>query len=111
MIAKGLIDSNYKIVNIVDLKLNVETTSKDTQISNNDVEHVSSSKQSILTDTPCDIHLSTEHEPTALEQLDNSSSIDNNMSVCNFKDQIMRLNAEIEALKSFFLEQTFVVKN
>ena len=38
MIAKGLIDSSYKIVNNVNLKLNVETTSKDTHISNNDVE-------------------------------------------------------------------------
>ena len=37
MIAKGLIDSSYKIVNNINLKLNVETTSKDT-LSNNDVE-------------------------------------------------------------------------
>ena len=109
MIAKGLIDSSYKIVNNINLKLNVETTSKDT-LSNNDVEQVSSLKQSSFTDTPSDIHLSTEHEPIAPEQLDTSSSIDNNISVCDFKDQIMRLNSEIEALKSFFLEQIFVVK-
>ena len=37
MIAKGLIDSSYKIVNNMNLKFNVETTSKDT-LSNNDVE-------------------------------------------------------------------------
>ena len=109
MISKGLIDSSYKIVNNINLKLNVETTSKDT-LSNNDVEQVSSLKQSSFTDTPSDIHLSTEHEPIAPEQLDTSSSIDNNISVCDFKDQIMRLNSEIEALKSFFLEQIFVVK-
>ena len=110
MIAKVLIDSSYKIVNNVNLKLNVETTSKDTHISNNEVEQVSSLKQSILTDTPSDIHLPNEQEPIVLEQLDISGSIDNNISVCDFKDQIMRLNAEIEALKSFFLEQIFVVK-
>ena len=110
MIAKRLIDSSYKIVNNINLKLNVETTSKDT-LSNNDVEQVSSLKQSSFTDTPSDIHLSTEHEPIAPEQLDTSSSIDNNISVCDFKDQIMRLNSEIEALKSFFLEQMIVVKN
>ena len=109
MIAKGLIDSSYKIVNNINLKLNVETTSKDT-LSNNDVEQVSSLKQSSFTDTPSDIHLSTEHEPIAPEQLDTSSSIDNNISVCDFKDQIMRLNSEIKALKSFFLEQIFVVE-
>ena len=69
-IAKGLIDSSYKVVNNVNLKLNVETTSKDTHISNNEVEQVSSLKQSILTDTPSDIHLPTEQEPIVLEQLD-----------------------------------------
>ena len=110
MIARGIIDSSYKIVNNVNLKLNFETTSKDTHISNNVIEQVSSPKQSILTDTPSDIHLSKENQPIALEQLDTSNSIDNNISVCNFKDQIMRLNAEIEALKSFSLEQIFVVK-
>ena len=109
MIAKGLIDSSYKIVNNINLKLNVETTSKDT-LSNNDVEQVSSLKQSSFTDTPSDIHLSTEHEPIAPEQLDTSSSIDNNISVCDFKDQIMRLNSEIKALKSFFLEQIFAAE-
>ena len=62
MIAKGLIDSSYKIVNNINLKLNVETTSKDT-LSNNDVEQVYSPKQSSYTDTPSDIHLSTENEP------------------------------------------------
>ena len=36
MIVKGLIDSSYKIVNN-NLKLNIETTPKDT-LSNNDVE-------------------------------------------------------------------------
>ena len=92
------------------MKLNVETTSKDTHFSNNDVEQVSSPNQSILTDTTFDIHLSSDHEPIALEQLDTSRSIDNNISVCDFKDHIMRLNAEVEALKSFFLEQIFVVK-
>ena len=82
MIAKGLIDNSYKIVNNVNLKLNVETTSKDSHISNKDVEQVSSTKQSILPDTPSDIHLFTEHEPIVLEQLDTSSSIDNNISAC-----------------------------
>ena len=110
MIAKGLIDNSYKIVNNVNLKLNVETTSKDSHISNKDVEQVSSAKQSILPDTPSAIHLSTEYEPIALEQLDISSSIDNTISACDFKDQAMRLNAEIDTLKSFFLEQIFVVK-
>ena len=110
MIAKVLIDNSYKIVNNVNLTLNVEATSKDTHISNKDVEQVSSTKQSILTDTPFDIHLSTEHEPIALEQLDISSSIDNNISACDFKDQAMRLNAEIDTLQSFFFEQMFVVK-
>ena len=37
MIAKGLIDSSYKIVNNMNLKFNIESTSKDT-LSNNDVE-------------------------------------------------------------------------
>ena len=37
MIAKGLIESSYKIVNNMNLKFNVESTSKDT-LSNNDVE-------------------------------------------------------------------------
>ena len=92
------------------MKLNVEPTPKDT-LSNNDVEQVSSPKKSIFTDTPSDIHLSTEHKPTALEKLDTSNSIDNNISLCDFKDQIMRLNSEIEALKFFFLEQIFFVKN
>ena len=110
MIGKGLIDSSCKIVNKVNLKLNVETTSEDTHISNNDVEEVSSARQSILTDTPSNIHLSTEYMPIALEQLDTLSAIENNISVCNFKDQIMRLKAEIEALKSFFLGQIFAVK-
>ena len=110
MIAKGLIDSNYKIVNKFKLKLNVETTSKDTHILNDDVEQVSRPKQSILADTPSNIHLSTEHKPIALEQLDTSNSTDNNISVCYFKDQIMQLHAEIDALQSFSLEQIFVVK-
>ena len=92
-IGKGLIDSSYKIVNIVNLKLNAETASEDTNISNNDVEQVSSPKQCILTDTPSDIHISTEHVPVALQQLNASSSIENNISVCDFKDQIIRLNA------------------
>ena len=38
MIGKGLIDSSYKTVNKVNLKLTVETTSEDTHISNNDVD-------------------------------------------------------------------------
>ena len=56
------------------------------------------------------IHLSNEHIPVALEQFTTSNSIKNNISVCNFNDQIMRLNAEIEALKSLFYEQVFVLK-
>ena len=103
MIAKGLINSSYKIENNINLKLNVEIASKD-------VEQVSSPKQSSLTDTSLDIHLSTEHEPVTPEQLNTLSLIDNNISVCEFKDQIMRLNSKIEPLKSFFLEQIFVVK-
>ena len=79
------------------MKLNVETTSNDTHISNNDIEQVSSPKQSILTDTPSEVHLSNEHEPIALEQLDTSRSIDNNISVCDYRDQIMWLNAKTEA--------------
>ena len=108
-IAKGLIDRSYKIVNNINLKLNVEPTPKDT-LSNNDVEQVSSPKKSIFTDTPSDIHLSTEHKPTALEKRDTSNSIDNNISLCDFKDQIMRLNSEIEALKFFFLERIIFCK-
>ena len=96
MIGKRLIDSNYKIVNKVNLKLNVETTLKDAHISHNDVEHVYSvSKAKHSCDTPSDIQISTEHVPTALEQLDTSSAIANNISLCDFKDQIIRLNAEI----------------
>ena len=110
MIAKGLIDSSYKIVHNVNLKLNVETSAKETYISNNVIEQVSSPKENILTNTPSDIHLSNEHEPIALEQLNTSSSINNNISVFDFKNQIMRFNAEIDALKLFFLEQIFVVK-
>ena len=64
MIAKGLIDSSYKIVNNINLKLNVKTPSKNT-LSNNDVKEVSSPNQSILTDAPPDIHLSTGHEPSS----------------------------------------------
>ena len=109
MIAKGLTDSSYKIENNINLKINVETTSKDT-LSNNNVEQDSSPKQSNFTDKPSDIRLSTEHEPIALEQLDTSSSNDNNISICDFKDQIMRLNSEIGALKSFFLKQIFIAK-
>ena len=109
MIAKVLIDSSYKMVNNINWKLNVENTSKDPLLSN-DVEQVSSPKQSIFTDTPADIHLSTEHESIALELPDTSSPIDNNILVCDLKDQIMWLKSEIETLKSFFLEQIFVVK-
>ena len=76
-----------------------------TRILNNDVAQVSSPKQSILTDTRSDIHLSIEHEPVALERLDTSSSIDNNILVGDFKDQIMQLNAEIEALRSSSLSR------
>ena len=101
MIAKGLIDSGYKIVSMINLKLNVETT----HVLNNDVEQVSSPKQSILTDTPSDIHISIEHVPIALGRLDTSSSIDNNILVGDFKDQIMQLNAEIEALRSSSLSR------
>ena len=85
MIAKGLIDSSYKIVNNINWKLNVENTPKDTLLSN-DVEQVSSPKQNIFTDTPADIHLSTEHESIALELLDTSSPIDNNIFLCDLKD-------------------------
>ena len=96
MIAKGLIGNSYKIVNHINLKLNVETTLKDT-LSNDNVEQVSSLKQSSYTstDTPSDIHLSIEDEPITPEQLDTSSSMDDNNSVCDFKNQIMRLNSEI----------------
>ena len=75
MIAKGLIDSSYKIVNNINWKLNVENTPKDTLLSN-DVEQV----------TPADIHLSTKHESIALELLDTSSPIDNNIFLCDLKD-------------------------
>ena len=64
MIVKGLIDSRYKIVNNINLKLNVKTPSKNT-LSNNDVKEVSSPKQSILTDTPSDIHISTAHQTSS----------------------------------------------
>ena len=101
MIVKGLIDSGYKIVSMINLKLNVETT----HVLNNDVEQVSSPKQSILIDTPSDIHISIEYEPIALERLDTSCSIDNNILVGDFKDQIMQLNAEIEALRSSSLSR------
>ena len=101
MIVKGLIDSGYKIVSMINLKLNVETT----HVLNNDVEQVSSPKQSILTDTPSDIHISIEHVPIALGRLDTSSSTDNNILVGDFKDQIMQLNAEIEALRSSSLSR------
>ena len=74
IITKGLLNSSYKIVNNINLKLNVETKSKGT-LSNNDVEQAFSLKQSSFTFTPCDIHLSTEHEPINPEQLDTSSSI------------------------------------
>ena len=74
IITKGLLNSSYKIVNNINLKLNVETKSKDT-LSNNDVEQAFSLKQSSFTFTPSDIHLSTEHEPINPEQLDTSGSI------------------------------------
>ena len=54
MIAKGLINNSYEIINNVNLKPYVETTSKDTHVSKNNVKQVSSPKQSILTDTPSD---------------------------------------------------------
>ena len=74
IITKGLLNSSYKIVNNINLKLNVETKSKDT-LSNNDVEQAFSLKQSSFTFTPSDIHLSTEHEPINPEQLDTPGSI------------------------------------
>ena len=74
IITKGLLNSSYKIVNNINLKLNVETKSKGT-LSNNDVEQAFSLKQSSFTFTPSDIHLSTEHEPINPEQLVTSSSI------------------------------------
>ena len=74
IITKGLLNSSYKIVNNINLKLNAETKSKGT-LSNNDVEQAFSLKQSSFTFTPSDIHLSTEHEPINPEQLDTSSSI------------------------------------
>ena len=74
IITKGLLNSSYKIVNNINLKLNVETKSKGT-LSNNDVEQAFSLKQSSFTFTPSDIHLSTEHEPINPEQLDTSGSI------------------------------------
>ena len=76
---------------------------------NNYAEQDSSPKQNIPTDTQLDIHFSTENLPIAPEQRATCNSIGNNVSTCDFKDQIMRLNAEIEALKSFF-EQVFVAK-
>ena len=52
MFGTRLIDSSYKLVNERNLKLNVETTSEHTHISNSDVEQVSSkskiSKQNTL---------------------------------------------------------------
>ena len=45
MIGKGLIDSSCKIVNEVNLRLNVETTSEDTHSLNNEVEQVSYPKE------------------------------------------------------------------
>ena len=66
--------------------------------------------QNIPTDTQADTHLSNEYVPIALEQLATSNSTENNISKRDFKDQTIRLNAGIEALKSFFLEQIFVVK-
>ena len=80
------------------------------QNTSEDIDQVSSPKQSTLTDTQSDIHLSIEHVPIALEQIATSSSIENNISVCGFKDYIMSLNVEIEALKSFYLELIFVAK-
>ena len=76
---------------------------------NNYAEQDSSPKQNIPTDTQLDIHFSTENLPIAPEQRATCNSIGNNVSTCDFKDQIMRLNAEIEALKYFF-EQVFVAK-
>ena len=64
-----LINSSYKLVNEVKLKLNVGTTLEDTHTLNNDVEKVFYLKQSIPTDPQSDIHLSNEHMPIALEQL------------------------------------------
>ena len=51
-----------------------------------------------------------EHVTIALEQLNTASLIENNVSVCYFKDQTIQLKAKIDVLKSFFLEQMFVAK-
>ena len=55
------------------------------------------------------LHVSTENVPITLEKLVTSNSIESNICVWDFKNQIMRLNAEIETLKTF-LEQIFIVK-
>ena len=85
-----ILDSSYKLLNEVKLKINVGTTLEDTHTLNNNVEKVFYLKQSISTDTESDIHLSNEHMPIALEQLTSFNSIKNNTCACDFKDQIMR---------------------
>ena len=66
MIRKWLIDSSYKLVNEVNLRLMLKT---DLKIHNNDEEQISSLKESIYIDMQSDIYLLTEHKPIALEQL------------------------------------------
>ena len=76
MVGKGLIDSSHKIVNEVNVELNVETTSKDTHILNIDVKQVSY----IPTDIQSDTCLFNDHVPIALEQPATSNSIEYNIS-------------------------------
>ena len=66
-----LVDSSYKLVNEVQLKLSAWTTLEDTHSLNNDVEQVFYLKQNIPTDTKTDIdiHPSNERIPIALDQL------------------------------------------
>ena len=72
MIRKWLIDSSYKLVNEVILRLMLKTHLK---ICNNDEEQISSLKENIYIDMQSDIYLLTEHKPIALEQLTMSMTL------------------------------------
>ena len=93
MIGRGIIDTSYKEVIDVNLNHDAETTLEDTHILNSDVKKISSksktSKQNTPTDAKTDLHLSTEHMPTDLEKLVTSNLIEDNISVCDFKTQVM----------------------
>ena len=54
---KGFTDSRYKIENEVNLKINVETTSEDIHVSNNNLEPNFFPNQNIPTDTKSNIRL------------------------------------------------------